>query len=78
MTKIGTLYKTETECPRESSFDDFLEDPALPHGPTPSANFRNVFGRLVRDRTFAMWTFSLTIWQESKCSLKVCYDAVRD
>ena len=46
---------------RQRSFDDFLVGPALPLGPTPSANFTNDFGRLVRDRTFAIWTFSLTI-----------------
>ena len=63
------FYQTETEC--LSSFD-FPGDPALPHGPTPSVNFTNVFGRLVRDRIFAIWTLSLTIWRVSKCSLKVC------
>uniref|UniRef100_A0A8C7JP91 Ig-like domain-containing protein n=1 Tax=Oncorhynchus kisutch TaxID=8019 RepID=A0A8C7JP91_ONCKI len=26
----------------------------------------------LRDLTFAIWTFSLTIWQMSKCSLQVC------
>ena len=58
--QIGLFYKTETE--RLSSFD-FPVDPALPHGPTPSVNFRKVFGSLVRDRIFAIWTFSLNIWQ---------------
>ena len=57
---------------RQSSFDDFPVGPALPLGPTPSANFTNDFGRLVRDRTFAIWTFSLTIWHLPKSSLKVC------
>ena len=57
---------------RQSSFDDFLVGPALPLGPTPSANFTNDFGRLVRDRTFAIWTFSLTIQVLPKSSLKVC------
>ena len=58
---------------RQSSFDDFLVRPALPLGPTPSANFTNDFGRLVRDRTFAIWTFSLTIQVLPNSSLKyVC------
>ena len=57
---------------RQSSFDDFPVGPALPLGPTPSANFTNDFGRLVRDRTFAIWTFSLTIQQLPKSSLNVC------
>ena len=57
---------------RQRSFDDFLVGPALPLGPTPSANFTNDFGRLVRDRTFAIWTFSLTIQVLPNSSLKVC------
>lgn len=71
ISKIWTFYKTETECPR-----DFVR--WLPGRSGPGARlaaireFTNIRGRLVRDRTFAIWSFSSIIQQIPKSALHVC------